>query len=281
MHSAEVSIEKNHSRNRRAGEVQEQNRQDSILETLTSYWTDRAKSYSAQNIAEMNDGRREAWRNLILSHAPRKDQLRILDIGTGPGFFAINLALAGHEVTAVDVTAEMLAYARCNAESYGAKVDFVLHRGESLPFADASFDLIVSRNVVWNLEYPAEALAEWARVLVPGGRMVYFDANWYLYLYDEALRVRKKAAEAAFRAKYPIHNYAGDMPKARIRELEQAAYSLPLSREKRPEWDQRVLERLGMKIVEIVDDIGPGVQDPMDWERDDPIHTFMICAEKE
>ena len=281
MHSAEVSIEKNHSRNRRAGEVQEQNRQDSILETLTSYWTDRAKSYSAQNIAEMNDGRREAWRNLILSHAPRKGRLRILDIGTGPGFFAINLALAGHEVTAVDVTAEMLAYARCNAESYGAKVDFVLHRGESLPFADASFDLIVSRNVVWNLEYPAEALAEWARVLVPGGRMVYFDANWYLYLYDEALRVRKKAAEAAFRAKYPIHNYAGDMPKARIRELEQAAYSLPLSREKRPEWDQRVLERLGMKIVEIVDDIGPGVQDPMDWERDDPIHTFMICAEKE
>lgn len=261
--------------------MQEQNRQDSILETLTSYWTDRAKSYSAQNIAEMNDGRREAWRKLILSHAPRKDQLRILDIGTGPGFFAINLALAGHEVTAVDVTAEMLAYARCNAESYGAKVDFALHRGESLPFEDASFDLIVSRNVVWNLEYPAEALAEWARVLVPGGRMVYFDANWYLYLYDEALRIRKKAAEAAFRAKYPIHNYAGDMPKARIRELEQAAYSLPLSREKRPEWDQRVLERLGMKIVEIVDDIGPGVQDPMDWERDDPIHTFMICAEKE
>ena len=34
--------------------MQEQNRQDSILETLTSYWTDRAKSYSAQNIAEMN-----------------------------------------------------------------------------------------------------------------------------------------------------------------------------------------------------------------------------------
>ncbi len=261
--------------------MQEQNRQDSILDTLTSYWTDRAKSYSAQNIAEMNDGRREAWRELILSHAPRKAVLRILDIGTGPGFFAINLALAGHEVTAVDVTAEMLAYARCNAESYGAKVDFVLHRGESLPFEDASLDLVVSRNVVWNLEYPAEALSEWARVLVSGGRMVYFDANWYLYLYDEALRIQKKAAEAAFRAKYPIHNYAGDMPKARIRELEKAAYSLPLSREKRPEWDQRVLEKLGMRMVEIVDDIGPGVQDPMDWERDHPIHTFMICAEKE
>lgn len=260
--------------------MQEQKNQDTILDALTSYWTDRAESYSAQNIAEMNDWRREAWRNLILSHAPQKKTLLVLDIGTGPGFFAINLALAGHEVTAVDVTQEMLQYAKSNAESYGAKVDFVLHRGEFLPFEDNSFDLIVSRNVIWNLEYPKQALAEWARVLAPGGRMVYFDANWYLYLYDEELRARKKAAEAAFRTKYPVHNYAGNMPKARVRELEQTAYALPLSKEKRPEWDRNVLEKLGMQMVEIMEDIGPGVQDPLDWERDHPIHTFMICAEK-
>ncbi len=261
--------------------MQDQMKQDEILDALTSYWTDRAQSYSAQNIAEMNDWRRQAWRELILSHAPKKECLRILDIGTGPGFFAINLALAGHEVTAVDVTEEMLAYAKKNAESYGAKVNFVLHRGEFLPFEDGSFDLIVSRNVVWNLEYPQQALAEWARVLAPGGRMVYFDANWYLYLYDEELRAQKKAAEKAFREKYPVHNYAGDLPKSRVLELEQTAYALPLSREKRPEWDRAVLEKLGMRIVKVIDDIGPGVQDPLDWERDNPIHTFMVCAEKE
>ena len=158
--------------------MQEHNNQDTILDALTSYWTDRAKSYSAQNIAEMNDWRREAWRKLILSHAPQKEVLRVLDIGAGPGFFAINLALAGHEVTAVDVTEEMLQYAKSNAESYGARVDFVLHRGEFLPFKDGSFDLIVSRNVIWNLEYPEQALEEWERVLAPGGRMIYFDANW-------------------------------------------------------------------------------------------------------
>jgi len=33
--------------------------------------------------------------------------------------------------------------------------------------------------------------------------------------------------------------------------------------------------------VEVIDDIGPGVMAPIDWERDAPIHTFMICAEKE
>ena len=174
----------------------------------------------------------------------------------------------------------MLQYAKSNAENYGARVDFVLHRGEFLPFKDGSFDLIVSRNVIWNLEYPEQALEEWERVLAPGGRMIYFDANWYLYLYDEELRARKKAAEAAFRAKYPVHNYAGNMSKARVLELEQTAYALPLSKEKRPEWDKKVLEKLGMRMVEVIEDIGPGVQDPLDWERDSLNHTFMICAEK-
>ena len=112
----------------------------------------RDRSYSVQNIAEMNDWRQQAWRKLILSYAPPKECLRILDVGTGPGFFAINLAMAGHNVTAVDVTEEMLFHAKENAKSYGTKVNFILHRGEFLPFEDNSFDLIVSRIVIWNLE---------------------------------------------------------------------------------------------------------------------------------
>lgn len=50
--------------------------QTTILEDLASYWADRAHSYSAQNLAEMND-----WRKLILKHAPEKECLRILDVG--------------------------------------------------------------------------------------------------------------------------------------------------------------------------------------------------------
>ena len=98
--------------------------QITVLEDLTDYWTDRAHSYSAQNLAEMNDWRRDAWRELILEHAPKKECLRILDVGTGPGFFAINLALAGHKVTAIDVTEHMIWHAKRNAKSYGAEVDF-------------------------------------------------------------------------------------------------------------------------------------------------------------
>ena len=158
-----------------------------VLEGLTSYWTERSESYSAQNVEEMNNWKRDAWRDLILRYAPRKKKLRILDVGTGPGFFAMTLALAGHEVVAIDVTEQMLEHARENARVYGANVKFLLQRGENLPCPDESFDLIVSRNVIWNLEFPECAFREWERVLAPGGRMVYFDANWYLYLFDEEM----------------------------------------------------------------------------------------------
>ncbi len=255
--------------------------QTGTLDGLKSYWTDRAHSYSAQNVAEMNDWRRAAWRELILRQAPKKERLRVLDVGTGPGFFAMTLALAGHDVTAVDVTEHMLWHAADNARAYGAEVNFVLHRGESLPFDDGSFDLVVSRNVLWNLEYPEQALSEWARVLAPGGRTVYFDANWYLYLFDEELRRRRDAVRAAFRKKRPDFTGAGDLGENRLRELEQIAYTLPLSRVVRPAWDVSALERAGLRVVRVIEDIGMNVTDPSEWECDTATPMFLVCAEKD
>lgn len=252
--------------------------QSGLLNGLQSYWTERAHSYSTQNVAEMNDWRRDAWRKQILTYAPKKKCLRVLDIGTGPGFFAINLALAGHEVTAVDVTEHMLYHAKENAEDYGAKVNFMLHRGEELPFADESFDLIVNRNVTWNLEYPEKAFAEWARVLADGGRMVYFDANWYLYLFDsQAKDARAKKQEDM--AALNVHR-GGDMPLQRIKDLERLAEDLPLSRCCRPDWDCEFLPTVGMKILAVDRDVAPGLEDPNEVARDEATPMFMICAEK-
>lgn len=144
-----------------------EHRQEHVLDGLKSYWGVRSESYSRQNIEELNNWNKEAWRQLILQYVLPKKSIRILDMGTGPGFFAINLALAGHQVSAVDVTEEMLAYARENAEAYGVEAEFILYDGEHLPFAGGSFDLVISKNVLWNLEKPKAALCEWQRVLVP------------------------------------------------------------------------------------------------------------------
>jgi len=251
-----------------------------VLKGLQSYWTDRSPSYSTSNIEEMNNWKRKAWTELIAQYAPEGQRLRVLDVGTGPGFFAMALSLVGHDVTAVDVTEQMLAHARENAAAYGAEVKFVLHRGETLPFDDASFDLIVNRNVIWNLEFPEEALREWKRVLRPDGRMVYFDANWYLYLYDEVLREQYTAYRKEFEKQYPDYTGDGKISAERLRDLELLAYDLPLSRENRPAWDRKTLAALDLRIVQVIEDVGPLVQDEAERARGKLTPLFMVCAEK-
>jgi len=251
-----------------------------IVDGLKFYWSERSTSYSRQNVEEMNNWKRVVWRKIILDHAPQKECLKVLDVGTGPGFFAMNLALAGHQVSAVDVTEEMLEHARENAAAYGADVKFSLYDGRTLPFEENSFDLIVSRNVLWNIEAPELALQEWKRVLKPGGRMIYFDANWYLYLYDEEQKKRHMAAHENYQKLFPeeLHNQMGEK---RARFLEDIARNLPLSKENRPDWDKKVLSGMGMKILEIILNVGEVVWDEKEKVHDKASPLFMICAEKE
>lgn len=64
---------------------------------------------------------------------------------------------------------------------------------QNLTFHDNMFDVIVSRNLTWNLDSPAKAYREWYRVLKPGSILLNFDANWYAYLYDFMERINNAA----------------------------------------------------------------------------------------
>ena len=90
-----------------------------------AYWTNRAPGYSAVHQNELSSGQRDVWRRTLLQHIEAAcgkesaSSIRVLDVGTGPGFFAILLAERGYEVTAVDYTASMLEEARYNAGRLG------------------------------------------------------------------------------------------------------------------------------------------------------------------
>lgn len=150
-----------------------------LLHDVTRYWNIRAESYSAANQQELLSEKQQKWRQLLLSHVKEGETLNVLDIGTGPGFFAILLALSGHQVTAIDATSGMLLEAKNNASQHHVSINFVCGDVQDLPFGDEQFDLVVSRNVTWNLKSPSEAYQEWFRVLKPGGSLINFDANWY------------------------------------------------------------------------------------------------------
>jgi len=167
---------------------------EAILMENRTYWTHRAPSYSEVNREELATRQHVVWKQVLTEQISARfpdripEQICILEVGTGPGFFAILLAEAGYRVTAIDLTPSMLDEARRNAGKLCACIDFREMNAQNLAFDDESFDVIVSRNVTWNLPEPDLAYAKWVRVLKPGGMLMNFDANWYHYLFDDEAR---------------------------------------------------------------------------------------------
>ncbi len=105
---------------------------------------------------------------------------KVLEVGCGPGLLAIQMARKHQlEVTALDLDPAMIERARANAVA-GAADDtpqptFIVGDVAALPFADGSFDLVVSTFSVHHWSDPSLGMGEIARVLRPGGRALIWD----------------------------------------------------------------------------------------------------------
>lgn len=215
-----------------------------------AYWTKRTPGYSGVNQEELSTRQRQVWGDLlaqrIQGHCPRRpEDIRILDVGTGPGFFAVILAERGYAVTAVDYTASMLEAARENAGALAEKIAFRQMNAEELTFPEGSFDVLVSRNLTWNLPHPETACRQWSRVLRPGGLLLNFDANWYGYLRNE----EAQAAHLEDRANILRTGVGDETAGTDVAAMEAIALQAPLSGIRRPVWDIEVLTACGMSVT--------------------------------
>lgn len=216
----------------------------SNLGKIEGYWTSRASGYSESVMETIEDGRYRHWLGIIEKHLPEGGSLRVLDVGCGPGFFPVILGREGHRVTAVDYTEAMLEQARDNCCRHGVDAEFRRMDAQHLDFPDNTFDVVISRNLVWDLESPSSAYREWLRVLRPGGRMMVFDGNHYLYLYD------REYAEAPQRVERESEEHR-HIDGVDTSVMERIAMDLPLSRERRPQWDVNTLIEMGVRNLTV------------------------------
>ena len=104
---------------------------------------------------------------------------RVLEIGTGTGRFLVQLARKVSRVVTVDPNAAEQKFAKLNTahKRVRHKIRFVVADGADLPFADASFDAVVSVNALHHIRNLRGVLREVLRVIKPNGKIVLSDFN--------------------------------------------------------------------------------------------------------
>jgi ubiquinone/menaquinone biosynthesis C-methylase UbiE len=151
---------------------------DVVKQQVAAHWDRRAAHFDEDfGHSIRTPAERAAWDRILALVVPAGRALTALDAGCGTGFLSFELASRGHRVTGVDFAPAMIAQARGKAAEHGIAVRFEEGDVEHLPFAPASFDLVISRHVLWTLPHPEAAVNEWIRVLRPGGRLAIVDSQ--------------------------------------------------------------------------------------------------------
>lgn len=235
-------------------------------------WED-GTGYDRYIRSELDSFRKAAWKHQIGQHFAAEKALEILDAGTGPGFFACILSEERHHVTGIDTSENMLACAEKNARALGVQPVLLKMDLNELTFPDESFDAVVLRNVSWTLQYPERVYAEFKRLLRPGGTLLVYDANWQMHWFDEELLEKVRAREKRHYEKY------GRVEVVSIGDMEYYR-TAPLTRTRRPQWDQKTLTELGFAVT-ITEDVGRFVYEEWEKELYGESPLFEVCAIKQ
>lgn len=172
---------------------------------LTSFWKARRRNLALADPLDQARSEFDAWsrtydQSLLQrfffgpSHRLMLTQMsgaepHVLDVGCGTGRWAelVLNAWPGAKVTGLDLSQEMLRQAIVRAASYPERLDLVHGDAQSLPFDDATFDIVTCSHSFHHYPDQRGVVAEMARVLKPGGRVVIVDGcrdtwwGWFIF----------------------------------------------------------------------------------------------------
>ena len=238
-----------------------------IKQRITHYWAHRAEAFQTQRIREFEDEKHVRWLEEFNHYIPHDRTLRVLDLGTGTGFFAFVFAAEGHEAIGIDLTPDMIERARETIDILGLDATFRIMDAEHPEFEPESFDVLVTRNLTWTLPHLTEAYREWYKLLKPGGVLINFDADYYSAL-EQAEEVELPENHA--------HKLVPEYMKAENDAIttEVGAYQMP-----RPQWDVQLLVEAGFERISVDMGVYRRIYREID-EFYNPTPIFTIAAYK-
>lgn len=232
-----------------------------ISERIEKYWDTRSADFSRVRRLEIEGADFAAWNEIIKKHLPAGKNLKVLDVGTGAGFFTVLFSKLGHKVTGVDMSSKMLQEAEKNIAAFDCRADFFKMNAQELFFDAETFDVVISRNLTWTLPDAMQAYKEWYKVLKRGGVLMNFDSDYgnKNFLNEETCA-------------------KGEVADNMLIECNEIKNSLRISTHNRPRWDIELLESLGLK-VKYDEDIAPLVHKDKKLDYDS-VPLFAIYAVK-
>ncbi len=149
----------------------------SVKEEIRVYWSKRSETFDQSWGHKIRtDGELECWADIFKRHGAIASGVRVLELASGTGEVTRVLLRLGAAIDALDLCEPMIA--RAKDKHAGAAVRFHLGDAENTMMPAAHYDAVVCRHLVWTLVDPEAALADWLRVLRPGGRIVVVDGDW-------------------------------------------------------------------------------------------------------
>jgi SAM-dependent methyltransferase len=171
-----------------------------------TYWDEDAATYDkSPSHYPRRPQEQAAWAAALRRLLP-EPPARVLDVGAGTGFLSLLLAGQGYEVTALDLSAGMLARLQAKAAERGLEIATV--ESDALHPPQGDFSAVVERHLLWTLPDPSAAVAAW-HAAAPGGRLVLLEGSWGGHSVSGADTLRWRARAMADRVRGVEHPHHG------------------------------------------------------------------------
>lgn len=201
-----------------------------MIERIATYWDDRSESWRKEKDEAWSRPETEKWLDFFKEVKSRTKGNKVLEVGTATGYFANIMTLAGFEVTAVDLSPQMIDAAKLVSEELQIPVEYGVMDAHSLQLESNTFDLVFTRLMTWTVPDLEKCYQEMQRVLKPGGILINFDADFGKTVFST--------------------DRHDECPSGAIQEVNDIKSALEISQHERPAKDMEVLQKIGFTSVQ-------------------------------